>query len=169
MQAPVWFTLLLVAHHLAVRPCSPARLQFRQVEMGLQMRNSVARHGIAMALNQRRPMARRHHFFDKSSFSAAMSSFSSARNFFSLAFSSSRGFGRVAIVARTNGATLATLGRRHPGILRLPGVEPALRHSVLAAEVRTLRPRLVLLQDANDLVFRQLCLRHRSSSPRVGL
>ena len=61
------------------------------------------------------------------------------------------------------------LGHRHPGILRLPGIERAFRHAVLAAEIGTLRACLMLLQDANDLLFRQSRLLHRPSSPWAGL
>ena len=85
------------------------------------------------------------------------------------AMARSSAFSRVAIVARTNGATMATLRHRHPGILRLPSIECSLRHPVLAAESSTLRARLMLLQEANDLLFRQSYLLHRPSSPSAGL
>ena len=52
--------------------------------MGLQMRDSLALHG------------GRYHFFDSSSFIAAMSSIWSASKRFSLAFSSSSAFSRFA-------------------------------------------------------------------------
>src|SRR5207302_9239424 len=42
------------------------------------------------------PRGGRHHFFDKRSFSAALSSMASARSFFSLPFSSWRTFSRLA-------------------------------------------------------------------------
>jgi len=87
------------------------------------MRDSLALHG------------GRHHFWSSSRI-ASMSRICSASNRFSFAFASSSAFSRVAMVARTNGATLASLGHRHPGMLRLPGRERAFRHAMLAAEVR---------------------------------
>ncbi len=60
------------------------------------MRDSLALCDIAMALNQWRLMALRHHFFDRSSFIAAMSSICSANSRSSFAFSSSSAFSRLA-------------------------------------------------------------------------
>lgn len=57
---------------------------------------------------------------------------------------------------------------RHPGIVRRPGLERAFRHPVLGTEISALRASLVLLQDANDLLFCQLWLLHRPSSPWVN-
>ncbi len=61
------------------------------------------------------------------------------------------------------------LGHSHPGILRLPGIERALRHPVLAAQIGTLRPRLMLLQDADDLLFGSICSLHYPTLPWGGL
>jgi hypothetical protein len=42
---------------------------------------------------------------------------------------------------------MATFRRRHPGLLRFPSIERAFRHAVLAAEIGTLRARLMLLKN----------------------
>ncbi len=55
-----------------------------------------------------------------------------------------------------------------PGTLSLPSIERALRHPMLAAEISALRPRLEILQHADDLLFSQSCLLNRPSSPGTG-
>lgn len=53
--------------------------------------------------------------------------------------------------------------------LRLPGIERAFRHPVLAAEISALPACLRLPQDPNCLVFDSYRLLHRPSLPRGGL
>ena len=43
----------------------------------------------------------------------------------------------------------------HPAVLRLPGVERCRRHPVLAAKLGDNRPRLMLSQNPDDLLFRE--------------
>jgi hypothetical protein len=45
---------------------------------------------------------------------------------------------------------------------------PAVRHAVLAAEIRTLRTCLMLLQDANGLLVASYPSLHRPSLPMAG-
>ena len=73
----------------------------------------------------------------------ALSSIASASSFFSLAFSSSSAFSRRAS------------DTSRPPYLRLPLVEGRAADPVLAAHVRRLRPRLLLPQDPDDLLFRE--------------
>ena len=97
------------------------------------------------------PGGGRHHFFDATSFSMALSSIASASSFFSLAFSSSSAFSRLAS------------DTSRPPILGLPLVEGRAADPVLAAHIRRLRPRLLLPQDPDDLFFREPAPLHRPS------
>lgn len=73
-----------VADHLTVRSYNAAGPTFRQAYLGLQVRDGFALHGGP------------YHFFERSSRMAATSSICSASSFFSLAFSSSSCFSRLA-------------------------------------------------------------------------
>ena len=73
-----------VADHLAIRVDKGAGPPFRKAHHGLQMRDPFALGGGP------------YHFFARSSRSAAASSIGSAKSFFSLAFSSSSCFSRLA-------------------------------------------------------------------------
>ena len=91
-----------------------------------------------------------HQFFDNSSFSAALSSIASAKSFFSLPFSSSSDFSRFA------SETV------RPAVLGLPVVQRRIRDAVLAGEIASLRTKLVLLQNRDDLLFRKSAALHQS-------
>ena len=78
------------------------------------------------------PGGGRHHFFAAISFSMALSSIASASSFFSLAFSSSSAFSRLASDTSS------------PPILGLPLVERRAADPVLAAHIGRLRPGLLL-------------------------
>src|SRR6202041_1716489 len=73
-----------VTDHLAVSADDRAGPPFRQAHRGPKMRDAFALDGGP------------HHFFDRSSRSAAASNICSAKSFFSLAFSSSSCFSRLA-------------------------------------------------------------------------
>src|SRR3954462_14120910 len=73
-----------IADHLAVGADDRADPPLRQAEFGLQMRDSLALGGGP------------YHFFESNSRSAAASSICPAKSFFSLAFSSSSSFSRLA-------------------------------------------------------------------------
>ena len=92
---------------------------------------------------------RAYHFFPRNSFSAAASSIASASSRFSLAFSSSSAFRRLAS------------DTSRPAVLGLPVVQRRLRHPVLPAKVGTLRSGLLLTQNADDLLFRKMHTLHR--------
>jgi len=57
------------------------------------------------------------------------------------------------------------LGHRHAGILRLPSIERAFRHAMLAAQIGALRAGLMLMHDTNDLLFGSYRSLHRPSLP----
>ena len=101
------------------------------------------------------PRGGRHHFFEATSFSMALSSIASASSFFSLAFSSSSAFSRLASDTSS------------PPILGLPLVEGRAADPVLAADIRRLRARLLLPQDPDDLFFREPARLHRPSPSEV--
>jgi hypothetical protein len=77
----------------------------------------------------------RHYFFVRRSFSAALSSMASASSFFSLAFSVSNPFRRLASETSS------------PPWLGFPIVEARLADPVLAAQIGRLHSGLVFLQD----------------------
>src|SRR6202035_2163966 len=98
-----------------------------------------------------------YHFFARSSRSAAASSICSARSFFSLAFSSSSCFRRLASETSM------------PPYLAFQLYSVALRDAVLAREIGRLRARLVLPQHANNLLFRKPGSLHLSFLHKAGL
>ena len=83
-QGRIRRTLRNIPDHLAIRARNPARPPFREPELASQLRDSFALDG------------GRHHFFETNSRIAARSSICSASSFFSLAFSSSSVFSRLA-------------------------------------------------------------------------
>src|ERR1700722_19149003 len=67
------------------------------------------------------------------------------------------------------------LGDIHAAVLGLPVVKRRFRHAVLARQIRRLRSGLVLLQNPDDLIFREPCSLHlsvlqegRTLNPRGG-
>src|SRR6185436_5538908 len=60
------------------------------------------------------------------------------------------------------------LAHVHPAELRLPAVEGLLADPVAAAKLGCLRPRLGLLQDADDLLVLELAASHRSVHFKPG-
>ena len=89
------------------------------------------------------PGGGRHHFFEATSFSIALSSIASAKQLLQLG---------VLVFQR-----LQPPGVRHfkAAVLGLPFVERRAADPVLAAHVGRLRPGLVLPQDPDDLLFRE--------------
>jgi hypothetical protein len=77
-------SLTAIAHRCAVCPQGLARPPVAHLERGPQMSDGLS------------PRGGRHHFFEATSLSIALSSMASANNFFSLAFSSSSAFSRLA-------------------------------------------------------------------------
>lgn len=102
----------------------------------------------------------RHHFFPSRSFNATLSSIVSASSRFSLAFSSSSAFSRAAIVDRTNGATLTALADVHAAKSGIPFVKGRIADTMLAAQIGNGNAGLMLLQNADDLLFGEMGLLH---------
>jgi hypothetical protein len=99
---------------------------------------------------------RPYHFFANSSFIAAASSICSANSFFSLPFSSYSDFSRLTSGTDTLNHCYAIICRAtHARKLRLPRIKRALRHPVPTAQISTLPPSLMLLQNANYLFIRK--------------
>ena len=98
-----------------------------------------------------------------------MSSICSASNFFSFAFSFGAALGPLALAPHSSAFSRLASDTVIPEYFAFQAETRALRHPVLAAEIGTLRPRLMLLQNANDLLFRQSCLLHRLAYPWAGL
>jgi hypothetical protein len=61
------------------------------------------------------------------------------------------------------------LGHVHAAVLGLPIVERRFRDAVLARQIGSLRPSLMLAQNANDLLFREPCSLHLSVLVKAGL
>lgn len=120
-----------VSDHLPIRTDNAAGPTLRQAHDDLQMRDGVALHGGP------------YQFFDTSSRIAATSSICSANSFFSFAFSSSSCFSR-----------LASDTSMPPSLaFQLYSVASAIR--CFRCQIGDLRADLVLLQDCDNLLFRE--------------